>query len=63
MSGTTTNSMNFNLQLLETKSDLRMSFAMKKAIADAASKRNMKPSDYSRMAIAERLEKDLVETV
>lgn len=55
--------MNFNLQLLETKSDLRMSFAMKKAIADAASKRNMKPSDYSRMAIAERLEKDLVETV
>nr|WP_321357218.1 hypothetical protein [uncultured Draconibacterium sp.] len=61
MSGTTVDSMNFHLQQVETKSDLRMSNAMKDAIERAAKKLQMKPSAYKRMAINERLQKDLTE--
>ncbi len=62
MSDTTANSMNFHLQQVETKSDLRMSNAMKNAIDRASARLGMNPSAYKRMAINERLQKDLAET-
>jgi len=62
MSDTTVNSMNFHLQKLETKSDLRMSRAMKEAIVKVSETQNMTAADYKRLAISERLQRDLVET-
>lgn len=62
MTTTTILSMKYHLQQLETKSDLRMSNAMKEAINEAARKLNVTPADYKRLAISERLEKDLLKT-